>query len=240
MAGQSEENLARAQLTAYADDVRKSYVRELRRSQELEESYMATVKTLAAAVEAKDEYTGGHIQRVHALGLLLADVVIPDDARDPQFAYGLLLHDIGKLAVPDEVLNKPGALDEREWRLVKEHPEQGAKILAPIPFLGRALDVVRHHHERWDGNGYPAGLRGEGIPVWARIFAVVDAVDAITSDRPYRERRSLEAAVEELRASAGSQFDPACVDAFEQVDRQAIRTRLQHGSNPRYELLSTP
>jgi HD-GYP domain-containing protein (c-di-GMP phosphodiesterase class II) len=126
---------------------------------------MATVKTLAAAVEAKDEYTGGHIQRVHALGLLLADVVIPDEARDPQFSYGLLLHDIGKLAVPDDVLNKPAALDEGEWDLIEQHPEQGAKILAPIPFLGRALDVVRHHHERWDGNGYPAGLRGEEIPI---------------------------------------------------------------------------
>ncbi len=217
----------RAQLRAYADDVRKSYVRELRRSRELEETYLATVKVLAAAVEAKDEYTGGHIQRVHDLGLLLADVMLTGE-RDPQFAYGLLLHDIGKLAVPDAVLNKPGPLDDEEWRQVRQHPTQGVRILSGVPFLGGALDVVRHHHERWDGSGYPAGLRGEQIPLWARMFAVVDTVDAVTSDRPYREARPLEAAIDELRQAAGSQFDPACVAAFEQLERRAVKNVLQH------------
>jgi HD-GYP domain-containing protein (c-di-GMP phosphodiesterase class II) len=222
-----ERELERAQLRAYAQDLRNSYARELRRTQDLKDTYLATVKALAAAVEAKDEYTGGHIQRVHALGLLLAQVVIPQEAGEPQLSYGFLLHDIGKLAVPDAVLNKPGPLDEHEWQLLRQHPEQGARILAAVPFLDRALDVVRHHHERWDGGGYPDGLSGEDIPLWARIFAVVDTVDAVTSDRPYRAGRPLGAAIHELRKEAGTQFDPECVEAFLRVDRASIEALLQ-------------
>ena len=228
----SKRDLERAQLRAYAKDVRDSYVRELQRSQELKQSYLATVRTLAATVEAKDEYTGGHIQRVHVLGLLLAQSVVPQEAGDAQLSYGLLLHDVGKLSVPDAVLNKPGKLDEREWELMKQHPEQGAKILSAIPFLGRALDVVRHHHERWDGGGYPEGLRGEEIPLWARTFAIVDTVDAITSDRPYRQGRPLEVAVDELRKGAGTQFDPACVEAFASIDPDRIEVLLEHRGEP--------
>jgi HD-GYP domain-containing protein (c-di-GMP phosphodiesterase class II) len=229
----SERDLERAQLRAYAEDLRNSYARELHRSRELEDSYIASVKSLAAAVEAKDEYTGGHIQRVHALGLLLAEVVAPEEATEPQLSYGFLLHDLGKLAVPDAVLNKPGKLDEDDWEQIRQHPEQGAKILSASPFLHRALDVVRHHHESWDGSGYPAGLRGEEIPLWARIFAVVDTVDAVTSDRPYRAARPLGAAIHELRKGAGSQFDPACVEAFLRIDRQSIECLLQdRGGRP--------
>jgi HD-GYP domain-containing protein (c-di-GMP phosphodiesterase class II) len=228
----TERDLERAQLRAYAEDVRNSYARELRRSQELQESYLATVQTLAAAVEAKDECTGGHIHRVHALGLVLARAVAPDEADDAQLSRGFLLHDIGKLAVPDAVLNKPGPLDEEEWELMRQHPEQGARILSTVPFLDRALDVVRHHHERWDGDGYPAGLSGEEIPLWARIFAVVDTVDAITSDRPYRAGRSLDEALEELHGAAGSQFDAVCVQAFDGLDREAVEATLQHSWEP--------
>ncbi len=224
----SKRDLERAQLRAYAEDVRNSYARELHRSQELKESYLATVKTMAAAVEAKDEYTGGHIQRVHAIGLLLAKELIPACAGDAQLSYGFLLHDVGKLAVPDAVLNKPGKLNEDEWELMKLHPEQGAAILSAVPFLGKALEVVRHHHERWDGAGYPDGLQGEEIPLWARIFAVVDTVDAITSDRPYRAAQSLDVAIAELRKGAGSQFDSACVEAFARVDRMELETLLEH------------
>ena len=231
-----------AQLRAYAEAVRVSYTRELRRSQELKESYLATVRALAAAVEAKDDCTGGHIQRVHGLGILLACVVAPDDAGDAQLACGFLLHDIGKLAVPDAVLNKPGPLDDDEWALMRRHPEQGAKIISAIPFLDRALDVVRHHHERWDGKGYPVGLGGEDIPVWARIFAVVDTVDAITSERPYRRARSLDVAIQELRAGAGSQYDPACVEAFESLDRTAVEALIQHSDEcrPAFDDLTMP
>ena len=222
-----DADLERAQLRAYAEAVRESYIQGLRRAEELKENYLATVRALASAVEAKDDYTGGHIHRVHDLGLLLAEEVVPREAGDPRLAYGFLLHDIGKLAVPDAVLTKPGRLDEREWELMRGHPEAGVRILSPIPFLGRALDVVRHHHERWDGTGYPDGLAGEAIPIWARIFAVVDTVDAMTSERPYRACLPLRVALEELEKGAGTQFDPACVEAFLRLDRERVQSLVE-------------
>jgi ribonuclease P protein subunit RPR2 len=226
----SERRLEQAQLEAYAKDVRESFGRELRRARELELSYFHTVRALAAAVEAKDDYTGGHIQRVHEIGLLLAKAVAPDEADNPQLAYGFLLHDIGKLAVPDAVLKKPGPLSDAEWMLMRRHPEAGARILDAVPFLDRAVDVVLHHHERWDGRGYPAGLQQDGIPLWARIFAVADTVDAITSTRPYRRGRPLEEAVEEIVARAGTQFDPECANALAEIDHGAMRTVVAAGA----------
>src|SRR3954471_4526673 len=219
----SERRLEQAQLEAYAKDVRESFGRELLRARELERSYFHTVRALAAAVEAKDGYTGAHIQRVHAIGLLLARAIAPGEADDPQLAYGFLLHDIGKLSVPDAVLKKPGPLTDSEWTLMRSHPEAGARILGAVPFLDRAVDVVLHHHERWDGRGYPAGLEADGIPLWARIFAVADTVDAITSNRPYRRGRPLEHAVDEIIARAGTQFDPDCAQAMAELDHGAIR-----------------
>jgi HD-GYP domain-containing protein (c-di-GMP phosphodiesterase class II) len=210
--------------------VRESFGRELRRARELERSYFHTVRALAAAVEAKDGYTGAHIQRVHEIGLLLARAIAPREADDPQLAYGFLLHDIGKLSVPDAVLRKPGPLTEDEWLLMRRHPEAGARILGAVPFLDRAVDVVLHHHERWDGRGYPAGLEEEGIPLWARIFAVADTVDAITSDRPYRKGRPLDQAVREIVARAGSQFDPDCANALADLDHGAVRAVVASGS----------
>jgi diguanylate cyclase (GGDEF)-like protein len=223
----------KAQLRAYAEAVRVTYAQGLERAQQLKQNYLATVLTLASAVEAKDEYTGGHINRVHRLGLLLARELVREEADDPQMAYGFLLHDIGKLAVPDEILNKSGALTDEEWELMRGHPEAGVRILAPIPFLGRAIDVVRHHHERWDGCGYPAALAGEEIPMWSRIFAVVDSVDAMTSDRPYRAALSLEVAHEELKKGAGTQFDPVCVAAFMRLDRGQVESLIQTSSTAR-------
>jgi ribonuclease P protein subunit RPR2 len=220
----SERRLEQAQLAAYAKDIRESFARELRRARELERSYFHTVRALAAAVEAKDGYTGAHIQRVHQIGLLLAKQVAPDEADDPQLAYGFLLHDIGKLSVPDAVLKKPGPLNDAEWSLMRRHPEAGARILDSIPFLDRAVDVVLHHHERWDGRGYPRGLEENGIPLWARIFAVADTVDAITSHRPYRRGRPLEHAVDEIVARAGTQFDPACAEALAHLDHGEVRS----------------
>jgi PAS domain S-box-containing protein len=222
----SERRLEQAQLQAYAKDVRESYGRELRRARELERSYFITVRALAAAVEAKDGYTGAHIQRVHQIGLLLAKAIAPDEADDPQLAYGFLLHDIGKLSVPDAVLKKPGPLTDSEWTLMRRHPEAGARILDAVPFLDRAVDVVLHHHERWDGRGYPAGLQQEDIPLWARMFSVVDTVDAITSNRPYRRGRPLEAAVDEVVSRAGTQFDPECAQALAELDPGAVRNAV--------------
>jgi ribonuclease P protein subunit RPR2 len=200
---------------------------ERARGKALATSYGVTVEALATAIEAKDLTTGGHIERVRRLGLLLANEIVPREARDPQMAYGFLLHDIGKLAVPDAILRAPGRLSEEQWALMRHHPEEGVRMLSHVPFLDKALDVVRHHHERWDGGGYPAGLKGEEIPLWARIFSVVDALDAMTAERPYRSARSYEAALEEIRRHSGTQFDPAVVEALERLDPAAVEPLLE-------------
>lgn len=215
------------QLVAYARDLRETYGQEVARRQELESSYAATVQALAVAVEAKDETTGGHIRRVGELGMLLARAHLGTAAEDPQLGYAFLLHDIGKLAVPDAVLNKPAALDEVEWELMRRHPEAGARILSGVPFLGDAVEIVRAHHERWDGKGYPAGLRGDEIPAGARIFAIVDTIDAMTSDRPYRRALPLEVALQEVTRQSGRQFDPACVASLLSIDRRSIEALLE-------------
>jgi HD-GYP domain-containing protein (c-di-GMP phosphodiesterase class II) len=142
-------------------------------------------------------------------------------------AYGFLLHDIGKLAVPDAILRAPGRLSEEQWSLMRRHPEEGVRMLSHVPFLGRALDVVHHHHERWDGGGYPDGLRGDEIPLWARIFCVIDALDAMTAERPYRAARSYEVALEEIRRHSGTQFDPAVVEALERLDPAVVQPLLE-------------
>ncbi|MFL5896658.1 MAG: HD-GYP domain-containing protein [Thermoleophilaceae bacterium] len=205
----------------------RSWLMERRRTRALEESYGVTVQALATAIEAKDHTTGGHIERVRELGLLLARELAPRDVKDPQMAYGFLLHDIGKLAVPDAILRAPGRLTEPEWALMRRHPLEGVRILASIPFLGRAVEVVRHHHERWDGAGYPDGLAGSAIPLWARIFSVADALDAMTAERPYRARQPYEQALEEIRRNAGTQFDPAVVATLERMDHTEIERLLE-------------
>jgi ribonuclease P protein subunit RPR2 len=207
----------------------RSWGMERRRSKALEQSYSVTVEALATAIEAKDHTTGGHIERVRSLGLLLAGEIAPHDVSDPQMAFGFLLHDIGKLAVPDAILRAPGRLSEAEWALMRRHPEEGVRMLSEIPFLDRALDVVRHHHERWDGGGYPDGLKGQEIPLWARIFSVVDALDAITAERPYRPARSYESALEEICSHAGTQFDPAVVEALRCLDPARVAPLLEPG-----------
>jgi HD-GYP domain-containing protein (c-di-GMP phosphodiesterase class II) len=205
----------------------RSWLTERRRAAALRQSYAATVQALATAIEAKDHTTGGHIERVRELGLLLARRLVPREAKDPQMAYGFLLHDTGKLAVPDAILRAPGRLREEEWTLMRRHPEEGVRILGSIPFLDKALDVVRHHHERWDGGGYPDGLAGTEIPLWARIFSVVDALDAMTAERPYRPRCPYDEALEEIRRNAGKQFDPAVVDALAAIDAEEVERLLE-------------
>jgi HD-GYP domain-containing protein (c-di-GMP phosphodiesterase class II) len=200
---------------------------ERRRRKALSATYEVTVEALAAAIEAKDHTTGGHIERVRRLGLLLAREVAPREAANPQMAYGFLLHDIGKLAVPDAILRAPGRLTDEQWALMRGHPEEGVRMLESVPFLDQALDVVRHHHERWDGGGYPDGLRGEEIPLWARIFAVVDALDAMTADRPYRPRRPYEDALAEIARNSGTQFDPAVAAALERLDPATVTPLLE-------------
>jgi response regulator RpfG family c-di-GMP phosphodiesterase len=178
------------------------------------------VMVLAAALELRDDETGEHAKRVTQLGLELAQVVAPRLAEDPELRYGFLLHDIGKIGIPDRVLLKPGALTPSEVAQMETHPILGAQLAVASPFLsGVARDVIAFHHERWDGTGYPWGLREEEIPLAARIFAVVDCFDAMTTDRPYRQAVTTESALAEVQLQARRQFDPDIVDAFVPIAR---------------------
>ena len=205
------------QLERYAADLREVFKQERARALELRESYKATVRALSNAVEARDAYTGQHAERVTAYGIALAQATGMDTDGRPGIEFGFLLHDVGKVAVPDAVLFKPEPLSDEEFSLIAMHPVIGSEILRDVDFLGEGKLVVRNHHERWDGSGYPDRLAGDAIPLAARVFAVADALDALTSDRPYRRAAGWDAAREEILASAGSHFDPAVVAAFEAI-----------------------
>jgi putative two-component system response regulator len=186
----------------------------------LEDAYRSTLKALTAALETRDAETHGHSERVVTFSLRLGRELGLDKAQMTALEFGSLLHDIGKIGVPDAILRKPAKLDEEEWARMREHPLHGQQILREIEFLEGAARVVAQHHERWDGSGYPFGLRGEEIDVNARIFSVADAFDAMISDRVYRRGRSYEAAAEELDNWSGRQFDPQVVAAFHRVPRE--------------------
>jgi HD-GYP domain-containing protein (c-di-GMP phosphodiesterase class II) len=224
-----QADAAHSQLLRYADDLRTTFTAERRRAEELREAldalelaYIATVRALATAVEAKDAYTGGHLARVTAYGVEACRALGGDLAATPGLEYAFLLHDLGKIGVPDAVLNKAGPLSDEEWALMKEHPAIGLRILEDVPRMDVVRAVVYSHHERWDGAGYPEGLKDEQIPLAARVFAAVDAFDAITTDRPYQAAVSLEEALRRLRGAAGSQFAPDAVEAIHQVDRARL------------------
>ena len=217
-----DNKLAIAQTLKYAEELREVYSQERTQRRAAEEaleqlraSYATTVRALAAALELRDDQTGDHADRVARLALRLAELVAPELAADPELEYGFLLHDLGKIGVADAILLKPGPLDPKELTIMRGHPLLGEQIVARIPYLGGlARSVVAAHHERWDGTGYPQGLAGTDIPLAARIFAVVDAFDAMTNDRPYRKALSFEVAVAEIDRGAGTQFDPAVTRAF--------------------------
>ena len=210
------------QLERYAADLRESYRRERQRALALRRSYKATVRALSNAVEARDAYTGKHAERVAAYGLCIARAVGMDVADEPQLEFGFLLNDIGKVAVPDAVLFKPESLNAEEFGMVTHHPEIGSEILRHVEFLEEATLIVRHHHERWDGRGYPDGLQGEQIPLAARVFAVADALDALTTDRPHRDAVAWDQARTEIRRVSGTQFDPAVVEAYERLSDETF------------------
>jgi ribonuclease P protein subunit RPR2 len=217
------------QLERYAADLRETFKQERARSQQLRRSYMATVRALSNAVEARDAYTGKHAERVAAYGLEIARAGGLTLADDPQTEVGFLLHDIGKVAIPDAILFKPEPLSAEERALMECHPVIGFEILAEIDFLGDAKVVVRHHHERWDGDGYPDGLAGEDIPLAARVFSVADTLDALTTTRPYREGMALSRAREIVAAQAGTQFDPHIVEHFTGIPDETLeRIRREH------------
>lgn len=191
-----------------------SYVDTL---QEKRERDLATIEALAAAVEARDLTTASHLRRVTSLGTRCLEAIDVDLAHNEETVYGFMLHDVGKIGVPDSILNKPGSLEQGEWAVMRRHPEIGIKIIDPLGFGSVTKDIVLSHHERWDGAGYPLGLRGEEIPVSARAFSVVDAFDAMTSDRPYREAMDPDVALATIKAEAGHAFDPEVVAVFSEV-----------------------
>jgi putative nucleotidyltransferase with HDIG domain len=199
----------------------------------LEGAYRSTLKALTAALETRDSETHGHSERVVTYSLRLGREYGLNSDEMKSLEFGSLLHDIGKIGVPDSILRKPAKLTEEEWVRMREHPLHGQQILRGIEFLQGAARVVAQHHEKWDGTGYPLGLRGDDIDICARIFAVADAFDAITSDRVYRRGKSYEAAAKELDDWAGRQFDPKVVDAFHRVPKEDWEVLHQQSLMPK-------
>ena len=198
-----------------------------RQHQLLHEAYTQTVAVLASALESRDFGTSMHSRRVTSYATRLTLEVSPSLLDDPSLEWGFLLHDVGKIGIPDGILLKPGRLTGTERRRMQEHAELGERLLAHVPLLNQeGARVIRSHHERWDGNGYPDRLSEESIPLGARIFAVVDSLDAMTDERPYRAPVSWEAAAEEIRRCRGSHFDPDVVDGFEACEPDLYRLHM--------------
>ena len=224
-----EDRSDEEQLLLYARDLR--HLLELERGQRLllQDAYKETVAALASALESKDTGTRAHSQRVQRYALELARSVSPELVDDPSAEYGFLLHDVGKIGIPDRILQKPGPLNDGETRLMRTHTLLGEQMLGGVAFLrGEGLRIVRSHHERWDGKGYPDGIAGTDIPLAARIFAVADSLDAMTSDRPYRPALTWDEAGREIVGESSSQFDPTVVKAFAERENRlrAIRVRV--------------
>jgi putative nucleotidyltransferase with HDIG domain len=204
LAGQAAIAIDNAQLF---DDLQRSNL-------ELTLAYDATIAGWSRAMDLRDKETEGHTQRVTNLTLKLAHSMGLSETQLIHIRHGALLHDIGKMGVSDNILLKPNTLTDEEWEEMRKHPDFAYTMLSSIRYLQPALDIPYCHHEKWDGSGYPRGLKGEEIPIAARIFAVADVWDAITSDRPYRKRWSKEAALEYIRDQSGKYFDPQVVDQF--------------------------
>lgn len=181
---------------------------------EFRKLFVSTVRSLTQALEAKDPYTSGHAQRVSEFAIILArELGVPREEWE-SIELSALLHDIGKIGVPEEILNKPSGVTDAEYEEIKKHPLQGVKILAPVEQMEKVLPGIVYHHERWDGTGYPRGLKGEEIPLSARIVSVTDALDAMTSTRAYRRALPDEEALRRLKEGAGTQFDPNVIAAL--------------------------
>jgi putative two-component system response regulator len=216
------------QLLLYAHDLRR--LLELERSQRslLKTAYEETISAFAGSLEAKDFGTGAHSKRVVRYACELTQALDPDLLRDPSLEYGFLLHDVGKIGIPDSILQKPGLLTREERRVMRTHTLLGAELLAGVPVLqGEGLGVIRSHHERWDGSGYPDLLGNGEIPLGGRIFAVADALDAMTSDRPYRRALAWEDAAAEIVGQSGRQFDPQVVEVFRGIEPKLRRVRAE-------------
>jgi putative nucleotidyltransferase with HDIG domain len=213
--------------------------------EELEHSYDITLEALGDALDLKDSETEGHSKRVTAYTIALARAMGINPSQIKVIARGAFLHDIGKMAIPDDILRKPGKLSPEEQGVMREHSARGYHMLRKIPFLSEAAEIVFTHQEHFDGSGYPSGLRGNEIPIGARIFALADTLDAITSDRPYRKAQSFDAAREEILRCSGTQFDPTVVEVFLKVPNELwheLRSEIT-GQNRRFstfDLARTP
>jgi putative methionine-R-sulfoxide reductase with GAF domain len=192
-------------------------IENYRLNQDIEHTYFETIMALALAVEAKEPHTAGHSKRVGYYSVKIGEMLGLDDETLKMLKHGGLLHDIGKIGIKDDILMKPSALTPEEWRVMQQHSVIGEAILKPVRSLTKVSELVRCHHEWYDGSGYPSGIKGEAIPLGARILTVADAYDAMATDRPYRRRLSLDEAKAELRRGAGKQFDPKVIDAFLKV-----------------------
>ncbi|MGH2772658.1 MAG: HD-GYP domain-containing protein [Actinomycetota bacterium] len=222
-----EEELERtkSQLLIFAKEISSMYQRERQKGRQLsrfddevKSDYLSIVQTLALVVEAKDQYTRNHLDRCKAFGTALARSMDPRLVT-PEVQYGFLLHDVGKIGIPESILLKQGPLDPEEYDIMRRHPLIGVQLIEPMKrILGNpTLEIIRHHHERYDGGGYPDGLAGELIPLAARVFTVVDSFDAMTTDRPYRRALSRDEAMSRLEEGAGTQFDPEVVMAWKEL-----------------------
>ncbi len=205
--------------------------------EKLKKTFEAVVFALAETIEQRDKYTGGHTKRVTEYSVLIGEALNLSKKEIYTLKIAAILHDIGKIAVPDQILNKPGRLTDEEFAYIKIHPVAGAEILKHIPELKEELKGIKYHHERWDGKGYPEGLKGDQIPFIARIIAVADTFDAMTSNRPYRKALPLEVAFEEVKKCAGTQFDPQVAEAFLKIQNkikeiypELIKSNLAEGN----------
>jgi putative nucleotidyltransferase with HDIG domain len=198
----------------------------------LDVHYTETIEALMSALEARDPYTEEHTGRIRDMAVALAVAMQLPPETKRAVKLGAILHDVGKIGIPDAILLKPGALNDGEWVVMRSHTTIGEEMLRSIDFLSPSLPIIRNHHERWDGKGYPDGLAGEQIPLGARIVAVCDSFDAMTSDRPYRKARSVDEACEEILRCAGTQFDPACsallVDMVSKMGEERLEERFVH------------
>ncbi len=206
---------------AIAIDNMMLYEELKRKNADLMLAYDATLEGWSRALELRDQETDGHSRRVTDLAVRLAHRLGMSDDELVDFRRGTLLHDIGKMGVPDSILLKPGPLSSEEWAIMRNHPQYAYQMLAPIPYLRRALDIPYCHHEHWDGSGYPRGLKGEEIPLGARVFSVVDVWDALRSDRPYRPAWPPEKALQYIKDLSGRQFDPRVVQVFLEILEEA-------------------
>jgi HD-GYP domain-containing protein (c-di-GMP phosphodiesterase class II) len=198
------------------------------RTAELSRAYDKTIEGWSRAMDMRDKETEGHLKRATEMTLRIALELEVDGQSLVYMKRGALLHDMGKMGIPDSILHKPGPLTEEEWKIMKSHPEYAYGMLFPIEHLRSAIDIPLYHHEKWDGSGYPCGLKGKAIPLAARIFAVVDVWDALRSDRPYRHAWTEEKVIDHIRSCAGSHFDPEVVEVFLKMDRQKLQDHNIH------------